>query len=196
MIGVETMLAPTGRSIRSNVASHTRTGDLQLPGTEKSSQCLYNADFCGSAKCQKKIHLSVTNAGFVVQQGYVFISKTERRKEDIMTAYPFRDQVGLFNAVSAEVKRIRKHGMAPAIATVNPVPDNCLGPDEVELVIEVREPDDNGVQEVIRLGSYWLVPELLERLQRICFPVGFQLAPLLYAVQEFSSDMELIMAQD
>jgi len=106
-----------------------------------------------------------------------------------MTTDPFRRQFELFDAVSAEVDRIVRDGRGPLIAVINPVPGDPFGPGEVELVVKIGEPDEHGMQRIVRLGSFWLVPELLERLRAIRSPALFVgVAPLLYAIQEFSPD--------
>jgi hypothetical protein len=108
---------------------------------------------------------------------------------------PLREQFDLFDGVSAEVQRIVR-GDGPLIAVINPVPDHPFGPGEVDLVVKIGEPDEHGIQRIVRLGSFWLVPELLERLRGICFPALFgKAAPLLYAIQEFSSDLALTTHQ-
>jgi hypothetical protein len=101
---------------------------------------------------------------------------------------PLREQFRLIDGVSAEVDRIVREG-GPPIAVINPVPDAEFGPGEVDLVVKIGEPDEHGVQRIVRLGSFWLVPELLERLRGIRSPLLLgSPAPLLYAIQEFSLD--------
>jgi hypothetical protein len=101
---------------------------------------------------------------------------------------PLREQVELFDGVSAVVDRIVGEG-GPQLAVVNPAPDAEFGPGEVDLVVKIGEPDEHGVQRIVRLGSFRLVPELLERLRGIRSPLLFgSAAPLLYAIQEFSLD--------
>jgi len=98
----------------------------------------------------------------------------------------------LYKLVQDELHRIVVNGQGPPIITLDPDPD---GPHlrEVELAVNLGEDEETGAQHVVRLGSFWLVPELLERLKAIHGLTLFgRVAPLLYAIREFSMDEEWI----
>lgn len=97
-------------------------------------------------------------------------------------------QKQLFDEVRSELQRIKKSG---SLARVVAFTENLDAPNEFILAINVSEAGKaTGIREVVRVGSYWLVPEILERLKKIDpAPHFYNLSQLLFALQEFNPDL-------
>lgn len=100
------------------------------------------------------------------------------------------EQDRLFDGVECELQRLKENGLTTRLFAYNPAPDAPFR--EFNLAIAVSDHRDNsGCREIIRIGSYCLVPEVLGRLRAI-YPDGlfaYELSHLLFALQEFCPDL-------
>lgn len=101
-------------------------------------------------------------------------------------------QSRLLALVQEEIKRILQRGEGPVLFAFNPDPDNV--PSEFCLAVEVDNDEERGIRTIVSLGDFALVPEVLDKLRAIhVFPgcLFGKAAPLLYALEEFSTDWAL-----
>jgi hypothetical protein len=103
-----------------------------------------------------------------------------------LEALAYQAQKELFTSVERELGHVVASGQGPPIFAYDPDPD---GSHLSEVTLAVNVGENAGVRHIVQLGSFWLVPELLERLKEIRhLPLFGRVAPLLYAIREFSTD--------
>jgi len=94
----------------------------------------------------------------------------------------------LFDDVRSEVKRIIVSGyMPPVFAFI----EDSEVTSEFTLAVDVSDAGtEPGCRDIVRLGSFWLVPEILERLKATYNAFYCQnISQLLHALHEFNTDI-------
>ena len=98
------------------------------------------------------------------------------------------EQNQIFEAIEYEIQRLQRSGLTPRLFAYNPAPHCPFG--EFNLAIDLSaNTDGSGFRDIIRIGSYWLVPAVLERLKRLDPVTPYDLAQFLFALQEFCPDV-------